>query len=219
MVMVPKGDRANVTDIATARARGGRPSGAGYDPATGEQHRTGDQDETAIFGVVGPPGYDERRFYTKSTNAHNHGAELRVRVPQGIDSQVYAAVADVPEYRNRQDFIRDAIVHRLEYIQKRYNVSEEGRRMLELERMRADSERRANDIALMQETIADLGQKLENAWAAEDYGMLAAELVEASEYLLDYLREPYTSQAKKMLTEWNNRAREKIAEHRARYEE
>lgn len=225
--MVPKGPRAGeatVRDITSARSKGGRPSGLGYDPATEQEHQTGASrqpradPETDVFNVVGQRGYSEDRFYTKSTNEHNHGAELRVRVPQGIDSQIHAAVSDVPEYRNAQDFWRDAAVHRLEYLQKRYSISEEGQRFLELERLTADRERRTRDIDTMDATVTDLGEKLERAWSRRDYGMLAKELEEGDE-LIDWLREPYHSEVRDLLAEWNRKARAKIMEYRASIED
>lgn len=217
MGMVPKGpagDAKKVRDIDTAPSKMGRPSGLGYNPATGEHHQTGQRDasETNVFDVIPAKGYSEARFYTKSTNEHNHGEMLRVRVPQGIDSQIYAAVNDIAEYRSQQDFWRDAAVHRLEYLQKRYSISEEARRLLELERMTADSERRNTDIKIMRATVANLNDKLTEAWDALDYGMLAKELEEAEE-LVNWMREPYCSQVQTILKDWNDRSRQKIAEY------
>lgn len=223
MTMVPKGPRAEakkVRDIDSAPSRqGGRPSGLGYDPSLEREHQTSPTtEETDVFKTIGHRGYSEDRFYTKSTNEHNHGEKFQVRVPQGIDSQIHAAVREVPEYRHVNDMVRDALVHRLEYIQKRYKITPEAQRFLELERLRADSDRRAADIALMQETVADIAGKLQQAWEAADYGVLAKELVEADE-LIDWLRAPYQGQVQQLLRDWTDRSRAKIEEYNARHED
>lgn len=222
--MTPKGPRANVRAIGSARPRG-RPGGLGYDPTTGEENagptlerRPDDSPETDIFTLIGQRGYSEDRFYTKATNDHNHSKVVRLTVPQGIDAQIHGAVNTIPEYRNVHDLVRDAIVHRLEYLQKRYRLTDVGRRFLELERMRADSDHRSREIDLMTETVTDLEEKLTKAWQARDYGMLAAE-IEAGEELLDWLREPYASQARQIIHHWRTTGREAIASHRALHED
>jgi hypothetical protein len=223
--IVPKGPRANVSSLATARKRvRGRPSGLGYDPEASEEYASptleqhGADPDTDVFALVGQRGYSEDRFYTKSTNQQNHSKELRVALPQGLDAQVYGVVRDVPEYRSLQDFFRDAIVHRLEYLQKRYRISESGRRLLELERLRADSDRRSADIDTMTEAVSDLGVKLTKAWEAQDYAVLVEELEEGAE-LLDWLRQPYRGQVERLLDEWKGRARDKIKERMESREE
>lgn len=226
MVMVPKGPRANVRDIESApssRPRG-RPSGLGYDPEASEEYATetlerhGSDPETDVFSLVGKRGYSEDRFYTRSTDAQGHGEHLRVRMPQGIEAQVYGAVREVSEYRTVQDLMRDAVVHRLEYLQKRYKMSDEARRLLELERLRADSDRRSQDIDTMTDAVVDLGEKLSKAWEAKDYAMVAEELEEGSE-LIDWLREPYRGQVKQLLADWRARSKEAIDARQKQQEE
>lgn len=218
MGMVPKGDRANVTHIASKRGRG-KPSGLGYDPEAGEEYAGPTLDpETDVFALVGKRGYSEERFYTKSEDRHHHSAQIRVNVPKGLNAQIQAAVSRVAEYTSLQSFIRDAIVHRLEFIQRRYKLTEETRRWLELERLQSDSERRRVEVDTMTEAVDALAESLTRHWEAQDYAMLAEELEEGSE-LLDWLREPYRGQVKGLLGEWSDRARAKIREHEAARDE
>lgn len=215
---VAKGPTAKVRDIETARSKGGRPSGPGYDPATGEEFAhpgtVRDAEEVDVFALVGTRGYSEDRFYTRSTNVHNHGEKINIRVPQGIDSQIYAAVNEIPEYTSLQSFARDAFVHRLEYLQRRYSMSDSLRRLLELERFEADNERRQREIEKMASAVTDLDEKCQLAYEEEDYGMLA-EMMDTGEEIMEWLREPYRGRARAVLQRWRARAKDQIERYRA----
>lgn len=220
--MVPKGERAQQADVVrpiTAakssrdRASGsGRADSVGYDPEAGEEHgsryttKKARDHETDVFTLVESKGYSEDRFYCKSVNADGHGEKLQTRVPQGIDSQMHAAVAVVPEYKSLQDLIRDAVVHRLEYIQKRYTMSEAARRVLELERIQADATRAAQEIDVMTEAVAAIEARCAKAWEAKDWMMLADQMEKASE-TIDWLRDPYKTQASEILRAWQAKGR------------
>ena len=216
----------NVVPIERGKRQGGRPSGRGYDPATSTEvlsdsyinHVTREStSEVDVFTLINERGYREERFYTRSLNAKDHGEKIQMKVPQGLDSQMYAAVSQIPEYRSIQDLVRDAIVHRLEFLQKRYNLGDDARRTLELERLQADRERRAQEADIMQSSVDDLGDKLQGLWDREDWGLMAEEL-EAGGESVDWLRDPYKRRAQKILDDWKGRARVKIAEARARNE-
>lgn len=221
--IVPKGQTAprapsNVRSIRSAGHAGGRKSSTTYDPATGEEvtskgylaKASHDSDaDFDVFKVVDSKGYSEDRFYCRSVNADGHGERMQLRMPQGIDAQLYAAVAAVNEYNTLQDFFRDAALHRLEYIQKRYALGDDARRALELERMRADRERRAQETEVMQENVDDLADKLQRLWDKGDWSMMTEELEKASE-VLDWLREPYRGRAAQVVADWRGRSRDKI---------
>lgn len=213
--MVPKGpraDEAKVRDITTAKSRGGRPSGLGYDPATGDEVYTPtyrNESEYDVFGTVRETGYREDRFYTRSVNADGHGERITIRVPQGVDSQVFAAVSEIPEYRSVQDFFRDAAMHRLEYLQKRYQMTDGAQRMLVLERFQADGERASQEIDNLTNAVREIEEKCQKAWDAEDYGLLAQRIDKGTE-TVEWLREPYKEKAQRVLTDWRSRAREQL---------
>lgn len=196
----------------------GRRDSITYDPSTGIEtgspYAKGTRDsitEVDIFAVVDSTGYREDRFYTRSVNPDGHGEKFQLRVPQGLDSQMHAAVAEVPEYRTLQDLVRDAIVHRLEFLQKRYSLGDGARRLLELERIRADSDARAQEVEELGAAVEDMDRKLALCYAAEDWQMMAEELDKGSERA-DWLREPYHSKATKILEQWRGKARVQLAE-------
>lgn len=208
-----KRPQAAVRDITTAPSVGGKPAGLGYDPATGEDVRGATYKSTAtressaeydVFELVDERGYRPDRFYTRSVNADGHGERLQIRVPQGIDSQLYAAVGEIGQYRSLQDLFRDAVIHRLEWLQRHYSLTDDMRRMLELERMEADSDRAVAEVQMMKASVAGLNAALEEHYTASDWQMFADELVRGDERA-EWLREPYRAQALAVLGEWRTR--------------
>lgn len=225
MAIVPKGEAAenNVRDISSAPGRG-RPSGLGYDPATGKEHRPSGyvteatRESTAeydVFTLVDQKGYRPDRFYTRSLNADGHGERMQIRVPQGIDSQIYTAVATVPQYRSPHDFWRDAAIHRLEWLQKHYDTPDSLRRYIELERMQTDTETALIEVRAMKDSVVQIRTALTEHYEARDWQMLAEE-IERSNEKVDWLREPYKSEADAVLEDVKHRAKEQLRALRMR---
>lgn len=196
-----------VVPITRAANRGGRPSGLGYDPETGESHSTGEHDLFTFTG--GEKGYRPDRFYTKSTDQRGHGEKIQVRVPQGIDSQVHAAVRDIPEYRSLQDFVRDALVHRLEWVQKQYQLGEEAERILALERFEADNKAYRDDMERMDQASTELEESLVIAVERKDWSTFTQVLGQGDE-LMEWLRDPYRTKCAEVLQTYRLRHRDDV---------
>lgn len=212
---------------ATGKRGGGRPSGLGYDPAKGEEVRSSTYKEHAtrestseydVFTLVDERGYRADRFYTRSLNADGHGERINVRLPQGIDSQIHAAVAEVPHYRNIHDFFRDAAVHRLEWIQRSFALGDGARRILELERIRADISGHTQETETMQEAVDDLEAALQKLWDKQDYSMMR-EMLDSGVEMHEWLREPYKGKALDALTRWKAKAKAELERLQKRQEE
>ena len=218
MGMVPKGDHANVRHIKSGGHAGGRLNSVTYDPETGEESGSrmyvgptrDSATESNVFAVVESKGYDEHRFYCRSVNSDGHGEKLNVRVPQGIDSQMHAAVAEIPEYNHINDLIRDAVLHRLEFLQKRYSLGDGARRMLELERMQADSHKALEEVRSMISSLEMLDQTLKEHYDASDWQMFKDEL-ERGDELAQWLREPYKARAAGIIKDWKLKAVDQLA--------
>ena len=60
--------------------------------------------------------YDPARIYTRSTNKFDHSTPLTVGFPREVLALVGKIVSSGVwgEYRSNQDFVRDAVVHRLQ---------------------------------------------------------------------------------------------------------
>lgn len=73
-----------------------------------------DVHDPEAWTTVSPGGYARNRYYMKATDGHGHSDNMQVKVTQQIGGMVGALVASgTTAYRTPQDFIRDAIVHRL----------------------------------------------------------------------------------------------------------
>lgn len=211
---------SNVRSIRSAGHAGGRRTSQGYDPATGEVYGggagvgAGSGAEYDVFALV-ENGYRSERFYCKTTDRHHHGVKIQVRVPEGLDSQMHAAVAEVAEYKTIHDLVRDAVVHRLEFLQKHYNLGEGARRTLELERMMADGERRAQEAEVMRDAVAQLDARLQALWEQEDWSLMKEELEKGGE-MTDWLRDPYKTKGEQVVGRWKAKAKVEIARIRER---
>lgn len=194
-------------DIGSAPKRPrGRPSGLGYDPSTGEEdrgpgyHGIGEA-EFDVFELVDDRSYNPARFYTKSINKHDHSELFQVKVPKGIDSQIHAAVKMVGQYRSPQDFFRDAAIHRLEWLQHHYELDDSVRRLIELERLMADSELAKIETEAMVSAVEQLEEALERYYSSGDIQMFADEIMRGEERV-DWLRDPYKAKAAGILLKW-----------------
>lgn len=58
-------------------------------------------------------GYDPERFYTRSTNSHDHSVQRSIRLSPALDAVLHHAIERIPAYRTTHDVVRDALVHRL----------------------------------------------------------------------------------------------------------
>lgn len=208
--IVPKG---NVRAIRSGGHAGGRRSSRTYNPATGEDAESrGSLAEFNAF-TLETSGYREDRFYTRSVDADGHGEKLNLRVPQGIDSQMYAAVAEIPEYRTIHDLIRDAVLHRLEYLQKRYSLSQKAQIMLNRERARADRHERVQDSNEQEAMVEEMEQTLSILYQRGDWSLLAEELKDDAETAEFAMRGEYQRRAQEIVRRWRDKSRDQIAKH------
>ena len=103
------------------------------------------------------PAYSVDRFYTRATNEKDHGEYIRVKLAPEVIAELNRIVASgiVPEYESPQDIIRDAIVHRVRWLNDQRNVplTELGRLML----LRAELAR----LELRQQVRAEILQRIQ----------------------------------------------------------
>jgi hypothetical protein len=103
-----------------------------------------------------PSSYDPDRIYSQSVDAKGHSALLHVRVKPWIASKISELIAARKlDYKTPQDFVRDALVHRLHYWLQEKNLEELDSILghiftlhdyLEEEQRRAEHEKVINDM-------------------------------------------------------------------------
>lgn len=136
--------------------------------------------------------YSLDEVYSRSTDGRGHSANLgQVKVSPEMAGEIGALVASgvIPEYRTAQDFVRDAVVHRLAYWAEKQKNGDLQRRVT-IEAMMARRDRQKAEI----DNMTGLLEKTENTlWAArtaEDWAMLEAIVAEA-EGDIELVHEPY----------------------------
>lgn len=62
--------------------------------------------------------YDPEKFYTRSKDKQGHSSTIRVNIPDYLMANLAELVQSkaIPAYRTREDFVRDAIVHRFAWV-------------------------------------------------------------------------------------------------------
>ncbi len=206
---------ASVTDISGVRVkRGGRQDSIGYDPDTQEEHYArGSKAEFDPLATDSGGSYRYDRFYTRSVDKNGHGEKMSIRVPQGLDSQMHRVVAEMAEYHTMHDLIRDAVVHRLEYL-KHHTPDPEMAALLAIEALKADDNRQDQIVQGFRDAIQALDESLRFMWETGDLGAFAEKLDRGS-LMADKMRPPWNGHASEMLQSWRAKSTEKIKQWRA----
>jgi hypothetical protein len=144
-------------------------------------------------------GYSPDKFYTRATDGKGHSEVVHLKLPPEITSVMAQIVQSraIPDYRTAQDIIRDAIVHRLQYLRESGMVDgvtgtvagfeEAAREVFDFyERMQAFKE----IIDRAEKLVADVGRDSEEARRAVRKVYEAALAIVDSEYWRNrYLQE------------------------------
>lgn len=161
--------------------KSGRPSGE-FDPWDTEKGQS----------------YSLDRFYTRSTNKHDHSAEGKFRLPPHIQSAI-AQIVDskqFPHLRSIQDFYRDSVIHRLHYLNQ---LIQDGRLekqlSLEMRACRVDEMRR--EVEDLKSVVDRHMQNLELAGSMKDAQAISDSLA-LLEDDLPSVREPYRAMLKEL---------------------
>jgi hypothetical protein len=69
--------------------------------------------------------YDPNKFYTEGSDKSGRGDPTSVRFPPQTASAIAALVQSgkIDAYRTTSEFVRDAVIHRLQYIGEKLNGS------------------------------------------------------------------------------------------------
>lgn len=62
--------------------------------------------------------YSPDKFYTHATDKKGHCVSIRTAVPPNLSSEIDTLIASrkYPDYKTPQDFVRDAVFHRLQWL-------------------------------------------------------------------------------------------------------
>lgn len=186
------GEVAGVTHIADAAQqrearRRGRPRGDGWD--------------------LTDTGYSLDRFYTATKIGDTEAEKIQLKLPSTVWARVCALVSDnsFPQYRTPHDAIRDAITHRLHYlVSEGYTLDEDVRDWIQLQVRQGEVERRQAMMRAARETVTKIGEALGEAEREKDWELFN-ELLEQAGDALGELRDPYKSDLRGLIEEYERR--------------
>lgn len=140
--------------------------------------------------------YSADRFYTRSTNKHDHSAEGKFRLPPQIQAQIAQIVESkrYPQLRSIQDFYRDSVIHRLHYLNEQIGDDRLDKQLsLEMRACRVDEMRR--EVEDLKDIIDNHTNNLELAMSMKD-GQAISDSLALLEDDLPAVREPYRAMLK-----------------------
>lgn len=152
--------------------------------------------------------YDVGKFYTRATNAHDHSSNIQLPLPKELKGHIQTIVNNgVFPYTSVQAFVRDAIVHRLEWIAGQNPADLETPQVVAFERMLARQEMRAEAQRAQEEIYAGFVKGCEKAMDVRAYDVVLV-LCDETQMDADHLDDA-----------WRVKLMEKVQETRERAEE
>lgn len=114
--------------------------------------------------------YDIAMVYTRSKNKHDHGDKMSCTVPPLMNGEVQQLIKRdiVPAYRSVQDFMRDAMYHRLMFWNQLLELPPETQRMLVIEWQLSLNEQELERVVNVGKVIADMQTVLQQLVASGD---------------------------------------------------
>lgn len=108
--------------------------------------------------------YDIGKFYTRATNQHDHSSNVQLPLPKELKGHLQTIVNQgMFPYTSVQAIIRDAIVHRLEWLSGQNPADLETPQVVAFERMLARQEMRAEAQRAQEEIYAGFIKGCEKA--------------------------------------------------------
>lgn len=162
-----------------------------------------------------PRTYSIDKIYTEAIDKrHNMGESMRVKVRSDQVEQIAKIVAKdwVPEYATSQDFIRDAIYHRMVYWSEKISDGEL-RRIVTVERQRIAFERNEKQVAEGFAMCDSAERALKVAASVRDLTMLEDNLTELAE-AIENARTPYLERLQLLYTDYGKKYQGLVEERR-----
>ena len=130
-----------------------------------------EQPDPATAATPSPPipsvEYNPAKTYTRSSDRQGHRDYLRVPIPRDLSAIVHRAVQTLPTFESPQDLVRDALVHRLQWLANHHDmldIAEDLRKQT----LAAEVERVQVGIAADSEYVNECKRSLDAAIQAGD---------------------------------------------------
>lgn len=153
-------------------------------------------------------GYRIDDFYIGSTDGRGHNQNVQVPVPTNVMGHMASMIQmrTFPAYRSMQDFIRDAIVHRLHQLAAMTDreTATTLNEVVSMEVMASHVEKHARDMDTMRSMVSRADQNLSLAAKEEDWITLR-KMLDVYEGGIEDLNEPWRGRLEEILETYRRR--------------
>lgn len=161
--------------------------------------------------TTGSAKYDRDEFYVRSKDDDKSTAHIRTNAPASVAAQMDAIVQQrsIPDYRTREDIVRDALVHRLHYLNETRLHDPRLQHVVEREMKWARLDRIATEHETNRDRLNTVRRNLSMYVAARDWTSLKETLYLASEEA-DEMHEPWASDMWQLVQDYRGRYQDKL---------
>lgn len=154
------------------------------------------------FRLEGTEPYSIDKFYTSSKNRFDHRDRINLSVLPEMLAEVQELISGkiVPDYKSFQDFTRDAIHHRMEYLRKVVN-DPKWDRYVEAERRRLVFARIEREMDSMHSDLEMFRERLVIARERGDKEAIQ-EILDYCEIEIENYRDPYRARLADLMTQF-----------------
>jgi hypothetical protein len=133
-------------------------------------------------------------FYVASTNQHDHSETIQLKLPKHVKALVnqFVGMEDLPALRSANDVVRDALVHRLHYLQHEYGASDALRLWITMETTRTRLETIHAEMIAQRQLVEYVREVVDQAVESRDPAMLELIATSGTEFVRS-AREPHRS--------------------------
>jgi hypothetical protein len=165
------------------------------------------QQQGSSFGNPNDPwitssgNYDPTNFYTRATDGNGHDTTVTTKVSPALLGEIQRLIQSrsIPEYRTNGDLVRDALIHRLRYLNDEYPGSV-NLHAIEIEQRQAELDRMKIERESWTKLLNDLGEQLDSLIGMNELDE-AEWLMDANEWN-ESMTPPYLLRLSKLLSKY-----------------
>lgn len=162
----------------------------------------------AQWGKADNEGYSIDKFYTKSTDGRGHQKHVRVNAPPALVARASKMVkAEALPYNTVQDLVRDALHHRVHWLEKNVSNIEVDQDLVAVLRLQERIDYIRTEGETLEQLVDTLEESLELHYQRKNRKLLWTTIGEA-ERGLDAISPPYKGQVRELVSEYKEKAEE-----------
>lgn len=147
--------------------------------------------------------YDPSKFYVRSVDKNGHKESFYVTMPpiwHGIVNEI-ARSDKYPDYRSVQDLVRDALIHRIHYLNTEYQPDDRMKRIVGQEMYLASLDGIRREAELLDQILSDCDNTLDIIRRTEEPS-LKRRLIDSAYVQMEDLPEPYKTKMRNLVAKY-----------------